>query len=453
MHIVVIGGGPGGNGAAVRARKLGADVTVIEDMEVGGTCLNRGCIPTKALLYSSAMYARAQDLNKYGIILEGTVRADLKAMMDRKDKIVGTSVKGIMASYKADGIKVIKGRGRLVSTATVEVSLPEGGAQAIEADKIIIATGSRPAEVPSFPFDGASILSSDDALRLTEIPSSMIIVGAGAIGCEFASIFRDLGTDITMVEMLPRPLATEDTDVSVLLTKEFKKKKMKILTSTGVTGVSTSPEGVTAALSDGSELKAEKMLVAVGRSLNSSEIGLEDIGVSTGKRGEITVDERMQTSVNGIYAIGDVAGKWLLAHTAYFEGLVAAENACGLETRMDYSCVPSAVFTTPEIGAVGIRDFQAEELEMNVVSSTYHYRTLGKAHTMGEIAGFFKIISEAETDRILGVHIAGAHASDLIHEAVIAIRKGLTSRDIAGTIHAHPTLSEGLMDTAINMHD
>jgi len=453
MHIVVIGGGPGGNGASVRARKLGADVTVIEDIEVGGTCLNRGCIPTKALLYSSAMFSKAKELNKYGIVLEGSLRADLKAMMERKDKIVETSVKGLRASYKAEGIKIINGRGRLVGKNSIEVSMRDGSVETLDCDKIIIATGSRPAEVPSFPFDGDSILSSDDALRLTEIPSSMIIVGAGVIGCEFASIFRDLGTEITMVEMLSRPLATEDTDVSVLLTKEFKKKKIKILASTGVTSVTTSSNGVTATLSDGNELKAEKMLVAVGRSLNSREIGLEDVGVKTGKRGEITVDERMQTSVNGIYAIGDVAGKWLLAHTAYFEGLVAAENACGLEARMDYSCVPSAVFTTPEIGSVGLRDFQAEEQEIDVVSSTYHYRTLGKAHAMGEIAGFFKIISEAGSDRLLGAHIAGAHASDLIHEAALAIKKGLTAKDIAETIHAHPTLSEGLMEAAINMHD
>jgi len=453
MRVIVIGGGPGGNGASMRARSLGADVTVIEDIEVGGTCLNRGCIPTKALLYSSALYSKANELSKYGIVLEGSVRADLKAMMERKDKVVSTQVKGLRSSYKSAGIEIIDGRGRLVSKGKVEVARADGSIENLDADKVIIATGSRPAEVPSFPFDGTKVLSSDDALKLTTIPESMIIVGAGVIGCEFASIYRDLGAEITMVELLPRPLATEDTEVSTLLSKEFKKKKIKILAGTGVTSVKTSGDGVTVTLSDGGELKAEKILVAVGRSFNSSGIGLKEAGVESGKRGEILVDEKMETSVKGIYAIGDVAGKWLLAHTAYFEGVVAAESACGLESRMDYSSVPSAVFTTPEIGSVGLRDFQAEEMDIDVVSSTYHYRTLGKAHAMGEIAGFFKIIAEAHSDRLLGVHIAGAHASDIIHEAAVAIRKGLTAKDIATTIHAHPTLSEGLMEAAINMHD
>ncbi|MFC1549350.1 dihydrolipoyl dehydrogenase [Nitrospirota bacterium] len=453
MRLVIIGAGPGGNGASVRAKKLGADVTLVEDTEVGGTCLNRGCIPTKTLLYSSSLYSKAMGLDKYGIKLEGTVTPDLAAMMERKDKVVSTQVRGLRASYKTAGINIMDGRARLIQKNIVEVTAKDGSTETIETDKVIIATGSRPAEVPSFPFDGDKILSSDDALRLTSIPGSMIIVGAGVIGCEFASIYRDLGTEVTMVELLPRPLATEDTEISVLLTKEFKKKKIKILTGIGVSGVATSPVGVRTTLTDGSELKAEKMLVAVGRSFNSGNMGLEEAGVKLAERSNIEVDERMETSVEGIYAIGDVAGKWLLAHTAYFEGLVAAENACGLESEMDYTCVPSAVFTTPEIGSVGLRDFQAEEQEIDVVSSTYHYRTLGKAHTMGEIAGFFKIISEAHSDRLLGAHIAGAHASDLIHEAALAIRKGLTAKDIAETIHAHPTLSEGLMEAAINMHD
>lgn len=453
MRVIVIGGGPGGNGASMRARSLGADVTVIENIEVGGTCLNRGCIPTKALLYSSGMFAKATELDKYGIVLEGSVRADLGAMMERKDKVVSTQIKGLRSSYKSAGIRVIDGRGRLVQKDMVEVTKSDGSVESLDAEKVIIATGSRPAEVPSFPFDGKRVLSSDDALRLTSIPKSMIIVGAGYIGCEFASIYRDIGTEVTMVELLPRPLATEDTEVSTLLTKEFKKKKIKILTGMGVSSVRTSPRGVTATLSDGSELKAEKMLVATGRALNSGGIGLEEAGVELGKRGEVLVNESMETSVKGILAIGDVAGKMLLAHTAYFEGVVAAECACGLESRMDYSTVPSAVFTTPEIGAVGLRDFQAEEMDIDVVSSTYHYRTLGKAHAMGEIAGFFKIIAEADSDKLLGVHIVGAHASDIIHEAAVALRKGLTAKDIAKTIHAHPTLSEGLMEAAINMHD
>lgn len=452
MHLAVIGAGPGGYVAALKAAALGAEVTVIENAEVGGTCLNRGCIPTKALLYSSSMYARATKLDKYGIDLDGSVSPNLASMMARKDKVVGTQVKGIRGLLKSAGITLLQGRGWLAGEGKVDVAHPDGTVSQVKADKIILATGSRPLEIPALPFDGKQVLSSDDALKLTSIPQSMIIVGAGVIGSEFACIFSDLGTNVTMVEMLDRPVATEDTEVSALLTREFKKKKIKLMTSTGVESVETTNSGVTATLSDTKTIEAEIMLVSTGRALNTRDLGLDACKVQRGQKGEITVNEKMETTAPGVYAIGDATGGVLLAHTASAEGMVAARNACGQEASMDYSCIPAAIFTTPEIASVGLRDFEVKEKKIEANIGMFQYRALGKAHAMGEITGFFKIIADKKTDRVLGVHIIGEHAADIIHEAALAIKKGLTASDIAGTIHAHPALSEGLMEAAEDVH-
>ncbi len=452
MRLAIIGAGPGGYVAALKASHLGAQVTIIEDIEVGGTCLNRGCIPTKALLASSELYSKTKELDKFGIELDGDVKPNLEKMMARKNKVVEVQVKGIKGLFKAGNVELVEGRGKLASPTSIEVSGKDGSTETVEADKVIIATGSRPAQIPAFPTDGKTILSSDDALQLTEIPKSMIIVGAGVIGSEWACIFRELGTEITMVEMLPRAVSTEDTDVSDLMAREFKKKKIKLLTNTGVESVSTGPDGVTAKLSDGKELTAEKMLVSIGRALNSEGIGLEDNGVEKGQRGEITVNDKMETSAQGVYAIGDVTGGILLAHTASSEGLVAAVNACGGDAKMDYSTVPAAIFTSPEVGSVGLREFQAEEKGIKIHTGTFPFRGLGKAHAMGEIAGFVKLVADAGSDKLLGAHIVGPHASDLVHECAVAIRNGLTVKQIAQTIHAHPTLSEGILEAAEDVH-
>ncbi|MGD2080884.1 MAG: dihydrolipoyl dehydrogenase, partial [Nitrospirota bacterium] len=378
--------------------------------------------------------------------------ANLEKIMARKDKVVSTQVKGLRALLKSWGIRFIEGRGSLASERKVKAVGKEGAEETVEADRIIIATGSRPAQIPTFPFDGKNILSSDDALKLREIPRSMIIVGAGVIGCEWACIFRELGTEITMVELLPRAVSTEDEEISDALAKELKKKKIKLLTGVGVESVAVGEGGVEARLPDGKTLSAEKMLVSIGRAFNSEGIGLEEVGVETGKRGEIAVNERMETSVEGVYAIGDVTGGILLAHTASTEGLVAAQNACGQGAEMDYSVVPAAIFTSPEIGSVGLREFEAADKGLEVGTGHFQFRGLGKAHAMGEISGFVKVVADRKTDKILGAHIIGAHASDIIHEAALAMRAGLKAKDIAGTIHAHPTLSEGLMEAAEDLH-
>lgn len=452
MKIAVLGGGPGGYVAALKAAQLGAQVIVVESSEVGGTCLNWGCIPTKALLASAEALHKARNLSDYGIELNGSVTPNLSLIMERKNKVVSTQVKGIRALFKSWGVELIEGRGRLTGPTSIEVEKKDGSTATIAADKIIIATGSRPAELPAFKFDGKNILSSNEALTITDIPKSMLIIGAGVIGCEFACIYNELGAEVTMIEMMPRAVSTEDEEISELLAKELKKKKIKLLTGVGVTKVEKMPDGMHAHLPDGKEIAAEKILVSIGRALNSDNIGLESVGINRGKRGEIIVDNRMETNIKGVYAAGDVIGRIMLAHVASTEGIVAAENICGRDTTMDYSVVPAAIFTSPEIGSVGLRENQAADKGIKTRIGRFQFRALGKAHAMGEISGFVKIIADAGTDKILGVHIIGPHASDLVHEAAVAMKAGLTARDIAATIHAHPTLSEGLLEASEDVH-
>lgn len=452
MRLAIIGAGPGGYVSAIKASQLGAEVTIIEDTEVGGTCLNRGCIPTKALLASSEAFQKAKEIEDFGIELKGQLLPNLKKIIERKNKIVSTQVKGIRGLFKSYGINLIEGKGILKSPDEIEVLKKDGSTLMVEAEKIIIATGSRPAQIPVFPFDGKRILSSDDALNLTEIPKSLIIVGAGVIGCEFACIFIALGVEVTMVEMLPRAVATEDIEISELLERELKKKKIKLMTNVSVEKVIEKEDGIHATLSNGSELSAEKILVSIGRALNTDRIGIEAVGIKKGTKGEITVNERMETNIKGIYAIGDVTGRMLLAHVASKGGIVSAMNACGREACIDYSTVPAAIFTSPEIASVGLREFQAIEKGIKVITGHFPFRALGKAHAMGEISGIIKIIADRDTDRILGGHIIGPHASDLIHEITLAIKAGLRVKDISDTIHAHPTLSEGIMEAAEDIH-
>ncbi|OGW34127.1 MAG: dihydrolipoyl dehydrogenase [Nitrospirae bacterium GWD2_44_7] len=453
MRIAILGAGPGGYVAALKAAQLGAQVTVIEDTEVGGTCLNRGCIPTKALVASAEAYSKAKGLEEFGIELRGELIPNLHKINERKNKVVSIQVKGIKGLFKSWGVTLKEGRGALLSQKEIEVRGKDSSTEKIEADKIIIATGSRPAQIPSFIFDGKKILSSDDALNLTEIPKSMLIIGAGVIGCEFACIYKELGADVTMVEMMPRAVVTEDMEISGLLEKELKKKKIKLHTNVKVEKVEVKEDGVHAFMSDGKEIIAEKVLVSIGRALNTDGIGLENTGIQKGKRGEIQINEKMETNVPDIYAIGDVTGGMLLAHTASTQGIVTAKNIMGHNEKMDYGTVPAAIFTSPEIASGGLREHQAEEKGLKIRTGHFQFRGLGKAHAMGEIAGFIKVIADEATDKLLGMHIIGPHASDLIHEGAVAIKAGLKVRDIANTIHAHPTLSEGIMEASEDVHN
>lgn len=452
MKLAILGAGPGGYVAAIKAAQLGIQVTVIEKHEVGGTCLNWGCIPTKALVASSEILAKTRKLEDFGIELKGEIVPNFSRIIERKNKIVNTQVKGIRSLFKSWGIALKEGRGVLTSPHEITVTSIDGSTEKIESDKIIIATGSRPFQIQQLPFDGKRILSSDDVLTLREIPRSLLIIGAGAIGCEFACIFKELGSEVTIIEMLPRAIATEDFEISELLARELKKKKIKLLTNIKAERMDIINDAVHVFLTDGKEIVAEKVLVSVGRLFNSDGIGIEEIGIQKGVGGEISVNDKMETNIPGIYAIGDVIGGFMLAHVASREGIIAARNMMGGEERIDYNAVPSAIFTSPEIASVGLREQQAAEQGIKVRTGHVQFRALAKAHTIGEIEGLIKIVSDEQSDKVLGVHIIGPHASDLIHEAVLAIRNGLKTKDIAETIHAHPTLSEVLMEAAEDVH-
>jgi dihydrolipoamide dehydrogenase len=453
VKLTIIGAGPGGYVAAVRAAQKGAQVTVVESAEVGGACLNQGCIPTKTIIASAEALERVRNAGEFGIEVSGTVSYSLEKIRERKEKVVSTQVKGIRGLFKSWGVGLIEGRGSLLSPDVVRVVQKDGTTMDVKSDKVIIAAGSRPAVLPGLAFDGADIMSSDDAVLLKRVPRSLLIIGAGVIGSEFAFIYRSFGAEVTMVEMLPRAISTEDEEMADLIEREFKKARIKLITNVKVDGVGREDGGLLVArLSNGQEIRAEAVLVSVGRALNSAGLGLEDVGVAIGGRGEILVDEKMETNVAGIYAVGDVTAKNMLAHVASHQGLVAVENALGGDERMDYSVIPSGIFTMPEIGSVGLREKQAVENGVKYRVGRFPYRALGKAHAMGAITGMVKIIADEATDKVLGVHICGAHAADLVHEGALAVRMGATAAQLGRMIHAHPTLAEAVMEAAADVH-
>jgi dihydrolipoamide dehydrogenase len=452
VKLAVIGAGPGGYVAAVKAAQLGAQVTVIEKDEVGGTCLNRGCIPTKTMIASAAALSRARRLEEFGIGFSGEIRPDILKINARKDKVVSVQVKGIRSLLKSRGIRLIEGHAVIAGKNHIIVSKKDGSAEEIEADRIIIATGSRPVVLPQLPFDGDYIISSDDALRLNALPESMIIVGAGAIGCEFASMLSEFGVKVTIVELKERAVATEDLEISEILEREFRKKKITLITGVKIEKAEI-VSGVRVNLSNGAEISADKLLVSVGRNFNAENLGLDDIGVIKGPAGNIVVDEKLETNVKGIYAVGDVIGGWMLAHVASREGIVAASNACGSTVKMDYSAVPAAIFSTPQIASVGLREFQAKERGMNVSIGRFQFRALAMAHSIGDIAGIIKVVADRDTGRVLGMHIIGPNAAELVQQGTIAVRAGFQARDVAEMIHIHPTLSEVIMEAMADVND
>jgi len=451
--IAVIGAGPGGYVAAIRAAQLGANACVIEKDKVGGVCLNRGCIPTKALIASSEAFNKMKHATKYGIVINGTIEANWPQMLERKKNVVDIMVRGINTLFKSYGVTLNKGVATLLDKNILAIKT-DGAEKKIEADKIIIATGSRPASLPTFPIDGEKIISSNEALELPEVPKSLLIIGAGAIGCEFAFILSSIGCQITIVEMLPHAVPLEDEDISILLERELKKAKIRLITSQKVASTQQRDDGMmVSTLENGEEIVTEKILVSIGRSLNIEDLGLEKVGIKQTARGAIEVNEQMETTVEGIYAIGDVVGGALLAYIASKEGLVAAENAMGGNVKMDYNVNPVTIFTHPEIGSVGLKEQEAKEKGISYHIGRFPFRALGKAHALGEIAGEVKLIADASTDKLLGAHIIGPHATDLIHQAALALKEGLTSSELGDMIHSHPTLSEAIMEAAHDIHN
>jgi dihydrolipoamide dehydrogenase len=454
--IVIIGGGPGGYVAAIRAAQLGARVALVEKERLGGTCLNRGCIPTKALLASAEALAKARAGEEFGFDVVGEVRPDLGRMMARKDRVV-TQIRGnVEILLKKAGVKVIRGSGRLTSADTVTVDAADETVT-VEADRIIIATGSEPARLPMFDFDHPAILTSTSALELSKIPETLLIVGAGAIGCEFASFFAELGAQITMVEMMPQMLPLEDKRLAKQFQGAYRKRGIQVLLNTKVESiVEYAADHVVARLSDGSEVTAEKVLVSVGRAPNTAGLGLDAAGVETDRRGYVVVDEYLETSAPGIYAIGDVNGGILLAHVASYEAFVAVDNCLasrsGDRRIRDLRSTPSCTYSSPEVASVGLNEEQAAEKGYQPVTGTYRFPALGKAIAIGEDVGYVQIVADRDSDVVLGASMMGPHVTDIVHEIAIATQNGLTVAQLGDTIHAHPTIAEAVMEAAHDVH-
>lgn len=451
MKVAVIGGGPGGYVAAIKAAMLGAEVTVIEKRKVGGTCLNVGCIPTKALLASSSLISSIKEAKDFGIHINGEVESNFNDIMNRKNKVVSQLISGIEFLFEKRGIKLVNGFGKLVDTNKIEVNKEDGSKELVEADKIILANGSQPVILPMFPYDGDKIITSDEALNLKDVPKSLLIVGGGVIGCEFGQFFRALGTEVTIVEMFDQLLPLEDKDVAKQLQRQFKKDKIKVMTGVKIEKCEIVDNEVVATLSNGKEVKAEKALLSIGRKPYLDNSGIEDIGIEL-ERGKVIVNENLETNVKGIYAIGDIINTPFLAHVASKEGLVAAQNAvCGNSKTVNYAAVPRCVYTEPEVAGVGKTEKELQENGIEYNTGQFDFRALGKAQAIGHFQGFIKILAD-KNDKIIGASIVGPHATDLLTELSLAVHLGLTVEEVGDVIHAHPTLSEGIMEALHDVH-
>ena len=460
--VVVIGSGTGGYVAAIRAAQLGLKTAVVERAPVlGGTCLNWGCIPTKALLEHAHALKIAQDWKEWGLTLgQAAVGIDMSQVHARQDKIVKGLTGGIELLFKKNKIDWIKGNGRLASAQKVDVTEGQKGTL-VARKEIIVATGSQPRSVPGIEIDRKRIITSDEAIHLKEIPKSIVIMGSGAVGVEFGSIFRRFGSEVTIVELLPRLVPVEDEAVSAELEKSFKKQGLKVLTGTKVTSARPGKDGVAleAQTPDGkpTSLKAEYLLVATGRGPVTSGLGAEEAGLQL-DRGYIRVDKEFRTNVPGISAIGDVItleqpGHPQLAHLSSAEGIVLAERIAGHEYRpIDYDQVPGCTYCDPEIGSVGLTEKEARERGYDVKIGTFKFGILARARIANETEGFVKIVAEKKYDEVLGVHMIGPRATELVAEATLALRLECTVEELVRTIHAHPTMSEAVGEAAHATH-
>lgn len=443
--MIVIGSGPGGYVAAIRAAQLGRKVAIVEKADVGGVCLNWGCIPTKALLKCAQVYRDCLSAAQYGVELTGEVRPDLRKIVARSRQVAETMSRGVQFLLKKNGIDVLNGFGVLKGAGCVEVD-----GTPYEADHVILATGARPREMPFMPVDGVHVITSRQALALEKLPATMVVVGSGAIGSELAAFYATLGTKVTIVEYLPQIMPLEDEEVAKTMERAFRKLRAAVMTSTTVKRV-TVEDGVCRVLVEGRKgeqtLEADVVLSAVGVAANIEGIGLEESGVEV-SRGKVTVDEWYRTSVEGVYAIGDIIPTPALAHVASAEAICCVEKICGLDPeKVDYSTIPSCIFTTPEVASVGLTEKQAREQGIDVRIGRFPFTASGKATAGGDRDGFVKLIFDGE-DRLVGAHLVGAHVTEMLAEPTLAKRLGATAHTIARTIHAHPTMNEGVMESA-----
>ncbi|OIO72866.1 MAG: dihydrolipoyl dehydrogenase [Elusimicrobia bacterium CG1_02_37_114] len=449
IEAVVIGSGPGGYTSAIRTSQLGKKVAVIEKSELGGTCLNIGCIPTKALIASTNVLSTVKNAKKFGI-KTGNIEIDFPNIMARKNQIVKQLCTGISGLLKSNGIEVIKGSAKFVSNNQLEIS---GSPETIKLNfqQCIIATGSVPTQIPGMEIDGNRVITSDNALNLTEIPASLLVIGSGAVGIEFGCIFNTLGSKVTIIEMLPQILPNEDEEISKKLQQILTEQGITIKVATTVTKLEPTQKDVTVHLSSSEKITAEKVLVAVGRKPYIEGLDLDKIGLEIGK-GRIVVNEKMETNIPGIYAIGDAVGGVLLAHKASAEGIVAGENICGKKSVIDYKVIPNCVYSHPEVASAGLNEKKAKEAGYNVNIGRFPLMASGRAITVGETKGMVKVIADKETDAILGIHIIGPEATELIAEAAIAIKLESTTEEFTRIIHPHPTLSESILEAVDDVH-
>ena len=452
FDLVVIGSGPGGYVAAIRASQLGMKVACVESEKLGGVCLNIGCIPTKSLLTSARMVAEVRDAGKHGIAT-GEVTVDLAPAQVRSRQVSDQMNRGVTHLFRKNGVSHVRGHGRLAGSGRVEVER-DGAASALRAPHIIVATGSRPNSLSFLPIDGKNIWSSDEALYVTEAPDTLAIIGAGAIGMEFADIFEAYGTQVTILEALDRVLPVEDEDVSTHIAKSYRRRGMRIETGVRLTAAESTQEGMALTYRDAEgedrSLVVDRVLSAVGRIPNTDDVGLAAAGVSLSEGGHIEIDEWMRTNVGGVYAIGDCAGGPLLAHKATHEGIVCVEKIAGVTHRsVDYGNIPNCTYCHPEVASVGLTEAEAEARGYDVEAGTIPWVANGRAVAYGDVDGFVKIVRDRAYSEILGAHIIGPHATELIAEFVLARHLESTVEEVETAMHPHPTLSEAIGEGAL----
>lgn len=458
FDITIIGSGPGGYVAAIRAGQLGLKVAMIEkDTRLGGTCTLRGCIPTKQMLASAHVYEQMQHAADFGVQVSG-IQLAFEDVQKRKNKVVLKNTKGIEYLMKKNKVTVFKGTGKLALPGKVEVTGADGAKQTIASKSIILATGSTVRPIPGFETDGAHVVNSDHILELKEIPKSLIVMGAGAVGCEFASVYSRFGAETTIVELMPRLVPLEDEEVSKELEKSFRKRGIKSQVDTKLEKLEKTETGVRVSgktsKGEAVSLEAEMLLVAVGRMPYTEGLGLEGTKINL-ERGFITVDEFQQTGEKGVYAIGDIVPTPQLAHLASKEGIVAVEHIAGDKgvRPINLRLVPNCTYCDPEVASVGLTEAKAKEQGYDVKVGKFPFSASGKARILGEEEGFVKIVAEKKYDEILGVHIIGPHATELIAEACVAMQLESTAEELGRTMHAHPTVSEAVMEAAEGVHD
>ena len=451
-RILVLGGGPAGYVAAGRAAQLGAEVTLVEAREIGGTCLNRGCIPTKAMVAGAERLHEARTAPEYGVVT-GAVSVDFPAFLARKEAVTMQLRDGVAHLLKARKVQVVAGQATLAGPGRLALApgavLPDG--TLLEGDAVILASGSEPVRMGLFDWSDPRILTSDELLQIDHVPASQAIVGGGVIGCEFASVFSRLGSEVTVVEMLDQLLPGEDQRVGRTLQQAFKKAGIAVHVKTAVESAHAGDAGVSLRLAGGNEVTAERVLVAVGRRPHSAGLGYEEAGVEIGPGGFVVTDESCRTTLAGVFAAGDVAGPPLLAHWAYHQGMIAAENAVtGSNLHCDRTQIPSCVFSTPEVASCGLTEDRAKSEGVEHEVASVRFNGNSKAVCDGDADGFVRVVCEPGGGKVLGASLIGPHVTELVHELALAVHSGLTLADIAATIHAHPTLSEAIGEAALS---